>query len=807
MLTELTFAIRALLRRPHFLIAAASLIAVGIAVSTTAFSIVRKLFYQPRSGIVDASSIYNVHRAVSGMTDFGSWSYPDYLALRERSTLCAGLVAFTGVEAGFYHDGASRSLKTQLVSANFFDVLGTKPALGHFFVPDDDIHIGTRSNVVISHRLWRDEFASRTDIIGADVRINNISFTVVGIAPAGFHGTFIGFDFDLWIPVSMARVIGEEGDLTIPNAEWLEVFGRLAPGATAASAKTELQQIYTQQSRERSADDRDARVFLMPNRPIDDSLRGTALGFAGVLSGISGLVLLVACLNVAALLLTREEERRRENAVRLALGCSSLRLVGQWLAETLIIFCAGGLGGFVLAQWLTKMPALQSLSLALPLAFDFSPDSGAFLFSLAAAICAGLVTGLIPAWRAAHSQVVDNLRAGGRGATDSSWLRNAMVTGQIAFSLVPLVVAGLFARTLSQTLQTHPGFDAANLLVTTLNLQQLGGDIDDKGLAVAERLRERALTVAGVEAATLSNRIPLGRFSLRTFVTTENPATPMPTNGFLVGVNTVDSQYFDTMHIPILRGRALNLADRSDGPGSVVINTTMAKQLFGSLDVVDREMQRGSTTLRIVGVARDVAYARLWETSIPQIYIPIAGQTRPIVTLTTRVTGNPNAVAPGLQRVLMSAQPDLPLAPPVTVESQIAATLFPQRLGAGIAAALGGTSLFLAAGGLYGVLALGLLRQSREFGIRIALGAQTGDILALVARRVIWIAGAGIITGGLLAFCASQLLRGFIHGVANFDPVTYAIVGLVLVVVACLASWLPAKRVLQIDPVVALRAE
>jgi predicted permease len=382
------------------------------------------------------------------------------------------------------------------------------------------------------------------------------------------------------------------------------------------------------------------------------------------------------------------------------------------------------------------------------------------------------------------------------------------VIAQIALALVPLVVAGLFTRTLEQASKVSPGFAEENLLVTSLNLGQLGND-PVVMQASAQRLLETARTLPGVESATLASRMPLGLGSLGTYVQFENAATP-PTNdnGFFASLTFADPGYFSTLKIPLLAGRAFDDADRSDAPAVAILNETLARSLFGDpAEAVGREIKRGKASLRVVGVSRDVKYSRLWEEPRSQFYLPLAQTSRPRLVLAVRTTGGSAALTQTLFSALHEAQPDLPLSPPLPGSEQTAITLFPQRLGAKVASALGGLCLLLAAVGLYSVIALGAVGQAREFGIRAALGAQRADLLALVARRVVWITAAGTLAGSALAVGVARLLQGFLHGVGSVDFATYGGVTVLLAVVSLFAAALPAWRASRADPAVALRAE
>ncbi len=805
MFSGLRFALRSLRKTPGFSLVGILLIAIGLAAATTAFTLVHTLFYKARPGIADPATLFNIHTPDKA-GDLGAWSYPDFQGLRDSSRQMRGIAAFTALETGLASGQQSERVLTQLVSANFFEVLGARPALGRFFRAEEEKTNGTHAVAVISHRRWQGQFAGDAGILGRSVRVNGLDFTIIGVAEPGFHGTFIGFDMDLWLPIAMARVASLEGDLTLPDAHWLELLGRLAPGADVLGAQTELTGIKRRLQAGRDADIADLPVKLLPTRPADDSLRGSALGFAGALSATAGLVLVIACLNVSGLLLSRAEGRRRENAVRLALGCSRARLVLEGIRESLLVFAAGGALGLLFTKWIAGLDLLGTPTDFIPLAFAFAPDWWAFAFCFGIALVAGILTSLAPAWNAARTDLVEDLKIGGsHGATGRSRLRSALVIGQLAFCLVPLVLAGLFVRLLEQASRVPPGFAPDGLLVTELNVTLLGDDYQNKGAETCRRLLERARTLPGVTAATLTSRLPLGRGSLSTLMSTDHPATPEPKNGFRTALTYVDESYFSTLQIPLATGRAFTSAD--DKPGAIVINETTARRLFGAAEPLEREIRIGPTSYRVVGVSRDVKYSHLWEEPRLQVYLPLAPNPRPRLWLAVRHEGPATALAPTLQRALLRAAPDLPLASPIPAREHIEFTLFAQKFGARVAAVLGGISVLLAAIGLYGLLSLDGLRQAREFGVRLALGAQSRDLVALIAGRAARLVGLGLLLGGVLAAGAGTLLQDFLPLISPLDPTTYLTVVLLLGLIALAAMLAPARRATRVDPIAALRSE
>jgi len=801
---NLQLALRALARAPGFCLTAVLLVAIGIAASTTAFTLVDALFFRARQGVADARTLYNVHPISTRDASFGGWSHPDFRTLRGQLQPFGDTAAFTGIEAGLKHGGRSETLLLQLVSANFFELLGTRPALGRFFLAEEDDVPGRDAVAVISHRLWRNRFGGAPDVIGERVQLNGADYTVIGVAEPGFHGTFIGFDFDAFVPLAMARLARQEASLSRPDAAWLELLMRTD---RPVPAQAEFHRLALALAAGRPAEQREFITQLHPNRPIDDSLRGAALGLAGVLSALAVLVLLVACLNLGSLLLTRTEERRRESAVRLALGAAPKRLVLDWMAECAVIFLIGGALGLLLAHVCAGADLFRQPSAALGLTFDFSPDSRAFAFSLAVTIITGALTGLVPALRAAKTNLVNDLKSGGASFGGPARLRHFFVGAQIACSIVPLVVAGLFARTIARNAEAHPGFAADGLLAIELNLSLLGDDTGRRGREAATRLLEAARQVPGVAGASFASRMPLSLRKQRRTYEVAPPAGGADLKS-TAWVTAIEGDYFTTLGARLLAGRALTMEDSFAGAAPVmVIGETAARAWFGAADPLQREVRGGETTYRVVGVVADVKYGALWEQPVIQTYVPVGSAPRTRFHLIARAAAAPGLVGPALSRALQGVAPDLPLGPPLSAADHIDFSLIQQRLGARVAASLGAVCLLLAGIGLYSTLALGAARQTREYGLRLALGSTPAGLAALVARRAGRLVAVGAAGGVAAAWAAATLLRGLLHGVSATDPLVYAATAVVLLLITVLACWLPARRAARVNPLTALRAE
>ncbi|HWW77332.1 MAG TPA: ABC transporter permease, partial [Pyrinomonadaceae bacterium] len=736
------------------------------------------------------------------------------------------LAAATGTREFSLTRGAEPELlRGELVTANYFDVLGVRAQLGRAFLEDEGRD--PSRVVVISDRLWRTRFGADPSVVGRQVTLNGLGFTVVGVAPEKFVGTEVGLDRELWVPLSLEPVLnpqtaerqareGHVGEslLRERHSYWLAVFGRLKSGVTREQAGAEMDAVARRVAA--SAGDRVSPEMLRRVQPLalsgglDPRDREEALPIAGIIMGIVGLVLLIACANIAGLLVARGAVRRRETAVRQALGASRARLVRQWLTESVLLGLAGGAAGLLLALWANDL--VVSYASATPLAsLDLGLDFRVLAFTLLVSAGAGIVFGLAPALQASRLDIVTALKtedALARAGSRRSRLRAVFVTAQVTLSVVLLVCAGLFIRSLQSAHTIDPGFRVERALTVPVDLGLLRYK-EDEGRAFYRELLARVSAQPGVESASLVRFAQLGTSFAQGQVFAEGK-TADGDEGTSTGFNIVGPRYLGTMGTRLVRGRDFTDADREGAPGVVVVNETLARMLWPEEDALGKRLSfegAGGPFYEVVGVARDGSYRSLGDRSRPYVYRPVMQSFEPKMTLVVRTSGEPTALAGAVRGQLRALDPNLPVADVRTLAEQFDLSLLPSRVAAWTLGGFGLLALALAAIGVYGVVSYSVAQRTREIGVRVALGASRRDVLRLVLGDGLKMVAAGLAVGLLLAFAATRLVAGFLYGVTASDPLTFAFVPLLLLTVALAAGYLPARRATKVDPLVALRYE
>ncbi|HEY3119455.1 MAG TPA: ABC transporter permease [Vicinamibacteria bacterium] len=802
---QVRYACRTLLKAPAFTAAAVLTLALAIGAHTALFTLVNAILLRPLPGIADPGRLVNVHvhATAPGGVRFGSFSHPNYRDLREQQRALSGLAAFNGRGVSLGGPSGPELVGAQLVSGNYFSVLGVQPMRGRLIADADDRAPGSSPVAVISHALWQRRFGGDPQAVGRPLTLNGFPFTVVGVAPVGFHGHFVGFPFEVWVPLSMAAQAAPGEDLMARQSGWLELVGRLAPGVTAAQAQASLAAVAAQLERDYPTTNKGLGVDLRPMTGIDDSLRPGVLSFLAALQAVGLAVLLIACVNVAGLLLARAATRRREVAVRLAVGASRADLVRQLLTETLVLFALGGLGGLAVAAWTADLLHAFQPSFPVPLRFDLRLDLRVVAFGLGSTLLTALLFGLAPALQASRVDLVPALKNQAAGGPGRSRLRGLFVAGQVALSVALLAGAGLLVRTLHRARSLDPGFDADGVQTARLDLSLLARD-EAYGRAFYRRLVEAVQAAPAVEAVSLTRSVPLrGTGTLVTPVQVEGRAG----DPVAVGFNVVAPRYFETLRLPLVAGRDFRATDGPEAPGVAIVNQALARRFWPDQDAVGRRLQRGKAALEVVGVARDSAYGRPGEAPEPHLYLPHAQSFSPRMTLLARARGDLAPLAARIRAEVAGLEKDLPVLESTPLTEAVAFALFPQRMLATIAAALGGLGLLLAGTGLYGVVAYSVSRRAREMGVRVALGARARDLSVMVVREGFTLALYGLLPGLLLAVAAGRVLRSMLHGLSPADPLALGAVAALLAAVAGVASYLPARRASAVDPMVALRYE
>ena len=818
LLSDLRLAGRMLRKSPVFTLVAVFCISLGSGAVTTIFSTLNALVLRPLPGTTDAARLVRMERKAPGRDDGISASYPYYEALRDRSRTLDGVAAWGKVSLTLAAGGREGTAAYgNLVTGNFFSVLGVRPALGRFFASDEDKTELTHPVIVVSNAFWRTRLGSDSGVIGRPILVNGNRFTLIGVTPGAFEGVDSPIRTDAWVPIRMRReLVATARDLDDASGIWFRLAGRLKRGVTLDAAQRELSALTADRAAGATepawfAKYSELRLSTLTGLPPD--AKGPLAGFLGVLLGAAALVLLIASVNVASMLSARAIARRRELAVRAALGAGRARLVRQLLTEILVLFGLGAAGGAIIALAATR--ALERISVpgTLAFSFDLSPDIRVLAFALLTSLATGLAFGLAPALQAARADIVSRLRddTAGSGARRSA-AGNTLVVGQMALSLTLLVAAGLFLRALDRGRQMDPGFEMAGMSTASFDAESWGYD-ETKGRAFFRALRQQVAGVPGVTAVSYSAFVPLSMRGDGEYIAIDGVGTPERSRdgdivgGVAVKLAEVDADYFIAMRIPLVHGQAFTLSDDEHAPNVAVVNETLARRYWPDGTAVGRTFERRDGRVTIVGVARDAKYGMLNEATPPFVYYPIAQSWRQTQTLLVRSNASPEALAPAIQRAVRSLDAVLPRPEVTSLRQASSIVLLPQRVAAIVTGALGAVGLLLATVGLYGITAYSTSRRTREIGIRMALGARRSDVLGLIVRDGMRLAVAGVAIGLVLAAAATRLMAGFLFGVSPLDAATFGGMAILLTGVALVACWLPARRAAVADPVTALRAE
>jgi predicted permease len=807
-LQDARFAIRLLRRSPLFTITAALSLAIGIGANTTIFSVANALLMRPLPGIADPSRVVDLGRTTRG-SGFDTISHHYYRMVRERATTLSSVYAINLEPLPISLGGRAEPERVYgtLVSGSYFPTLGTQPALGRLLTDADDVTPGGHPVTVISHRLWQRRFDSNPAIVGQTVTLNSQAFTIVGVAPPGFQGTTI-LEPDLWMTLSMVSQAAPRrslGLLTERAWVWLVMGGRLKDGTTLAQAQAEMNAIAANLQREYPQEYGERGISVMTSALVPGRI-GYVAAFLGLLMTIVGLVLLIACVNLAGMMLARSVNRRREIAVRLAIGADRGRLIRQLMTETVVIFSAGGIAGFALSQWLTAMLLSLLPTLPAPISVAVTTDWRVVGFSILLCLVAALISGLAPALQTARADLVPSLKIEGMDSGPSRLrLRNAFVVGQITMSLLLVIVAGLFFRALQHATSVQPGFDQERVDVVSLDFS-VAGVKENAEAAFARELLTKVRALPGVEAATTAWDLPLdgGRMGLGAL------QLPGSEDTLDADWNVVETDYFKALNIRLTRGRDFSTGDTSSSPRVAIVNGALARRLWPDQDPIGRRVRArnpdGGFELTVVGVADDVKMVSLGGDVEPFVYVPMSQQPMSRIWLVVRTASTPSAI-PQLRALLREATPNLPITEALPLSEVTAIGLIPQRVAAAVAGSLGLVGLVLAAIGIYGVTAYAVGRRTREIGIRMALGADRRRVLSLVLRQGLVLAAIGVSLGVILAALGSSLLESLLIGISGLDVVTFATACALFAAVTLVASYLPARRAARVDPMVALRHE
>jgi len=802
------YAVRILRKNPVFTLVAIAVVALGTGAVSTIFSVANAVILRPIPGVARPSEVVAIERTRADGANSRSASYPYYEYLATRSKAMRAIAAWDMMPITISTGGEGVLGQANLVTPSYFDVLDVRPALGRAFLPEEGRAGDPRPVVVISDELWHRVFAGDSAVVGRQVLLNGQRLTIVGVAPPRFTGVFPVLRTDAWVPMSMQPVLRRGGDLLHDaGAGWLDVIGRVSPGVSRDGAHADLAALTRQYAsdveaaRLDNASFVDARLTTLSGLPAGATR--SVLTFFGVLIAVSGLVLVIASVNVASMLLARAVARRREIAVRIALGAGRARLVRQLLTESILLFTAGGALGALLAEYATRLLSRIPLPTDVILSIDPSPDWRVLAVTLAVALGTGILFGLAPALQGSRVGIAASLRgdsaASGRAR---SRLRNTLVAGQIAASLLLLTTSGLFVRALARGQQVDPGYRIDHTITAALDVSLSGYD-SVRARTFYASLAERARGLPGVAAVAYTRIVPLSANNSGYDFEIPGRARRGWSNA-----NLVDDGYFDVLRQPILAGRGFSLTDDAAAPKVAVVSQTFAERYFPGTPPLGRTFRLDSSTaVTIVGITRDVKFSKLDETPAPFMYLPIAQFWRPDVNLLVRTTNDASSLIAPIRAAVRALDPTLPPPVTVTMERSSAAVLLPQRFAVIVTGSLGAAGLLLAAIGLYGVLSFSTAQRTREIGVRMALGAARDDVLRLVVREGMRVVGVGIAAGLVLALLGTRALTPFLFGVNPLDAATFTGMTAVLLGTAFIATLLPARRAAGADPMAALRQD
>jgi putative ABC transport system permease protein len=807
---DVRYGLRLLLRSPLFTLTAVLSLAIGIGANTTIFSVASAVLLRPMPGLADAGRLVDVGRTQNG-SDFDTLTYPNYQDIRDRVTTLVDVYAYR-VEPQPISLGDGQEAERIYgvpVSGNYFKALGTVPARGRLLNAEDD-RVDGPDTAVISYELWQRRYGGAAETVGRTVRFNGHPVTIVGIAPARFQGTTV-MRAEAWMTLRKASIVSPRFGpemFTNRRASWLFAGARLKPGATLAQANAELHAIGLALEQE-FLDANRGRNYRAAKSAVIPGQTAAVAGFLGVLLGIVGLVLLAACVNLAGMLLARASSRRREIAVRLAIGASRGRLVRQLITETLVIFVAGCGLGILLTRWMTGLLLAVLPSLPVPIAMDFTIDWRVTLFAAVISLAAAVLCGLAPALQASKPDLVPALKVDGASYGGRMRLRSVFIVAQVTISLVLVIAGGLFVRALGRAASIDPGFDQVNVDVVSFDLS-LSGMKQPDAIAFAERLRDRVRAIPGVQNAAFAADLPLdgGRMGLGS-LRVPGLQPPGGRSSFPADWNAVSPDYFKTLQMRLVQGRDFTPQDVAGAPGAIIINEAMARSVWQTTDVLGRQFETDAidttSTLTVVGVAPDAQVDTLGAKVRPFVYVPIAQRYVSRVSLLVKSANG--GTIPQVRGLLREMNPNLPVTTAMPLDQFTSLALIPQRIAAAVAASLGVVVLLLAAIGIYGVTSYSVARRTREIGIRMALGADRSTVLRLVIRQGMVLTAIGVGLGLAAGAGGAQVLRSLLFGVSALDPVAFGGAALLFAAVSLAASYLPARRATRVDPMIALRAE
>jgi len=807
---DIRYSWRSLRKSPMFATMAVLSLALGIGANASIFSVINSILLRPLPGVERGTELVSLNEKVGGAA-LPLVSYPDYRDFRDRNSVLSGIAGIGFTPASIGQKGNCQRLWSFMVTGNYFDVLGVKPLAGRLLQPEDDKVRGGHPVMVLSYTGWQKRFGGAPNIIGTKLQVNGREFTVLGVTPKGFFGTELFFAPDAFFSMSMQKELAGENLLDRRSSRGFFAVGRLKPGITAAQAESALDAIGRQLAQEYPDDDGGMQVKLSPPGLAGAFLRAPIIGFAAAMFVISCLVLLVACANLASMLLARAGDKRKETAIRLALGAGRMVLIRQLLTENLMVALAGGAGGALLALWITDALATWQPPVDIPMVVHAPVDFRVFLFALVVSSVTALLFGLLPALQATKTDLVPALKNEAAIGRFRYWhLRDYMVAAQVSLSVLLLFCSVLVVKSLQRSLDAPIGFDPRGLATVAFDLNMQGYD-EPRGRDFQRRILDKVRQLPGVESATLADTIPLTLSVPWNPVYVEGKPVPkraadVPNAYFF----TVSPGYFRTMRTHLISGREFEDRDKQGGWRVAIVNSAFASRLLDGANPLGRRFSTGPTEkpLEIVGVAEPGKYFNLTEEGKAAFWTPLdmMYKSQAYLVARTRMVP-PESLVPSIRGAVREMDSSIALFATGSMQDQLSWTFFAPRIAAITLSVFGMLALVLSATGIYGVMAYAVSRRTREIGIRMAIGATQAQVLSSVARSAGILIGIGLVLGLAMAFGAGRLLKQILYGITPSDPMSFAIVFALMLAIGGAATFAPALRATRIDPTHALRQE
>jgi predicted permease len=807
---DVIVSIRRLRSSPGFTLAAILTLALGIGANTAIFTAVNALIFRPLPVGRPNELVFLNTRGYNA--EYPVQSYPNYIDLRDRNKVLSGLAGYRFAPVSFSRgDSNNARIWAYEVTGNYFDVLGVGAARGRVLHPEDDRVLRGHPVVVISYAFWQLHFGGDAGVVGSKIKLNGMDYSVIGVAPRGFSGTEVVFTPDIWVPIAMEPQIE-------PGYAWLDergsqnlfVVGRLKPGVTLPQAEGALNAIAAELGREHPKENAGIKIVLSPPGLFGTYIRGTVRAFAVVLMGVAGMVLLIACVNLASLLLARAADRRKETAIRLALGAPRGRLVRQLLTESMLLSILGGAAGLLLSIWIAALFAAWRPPVSVPIIPALGVDFRVMIFAAFASLVTGVLFGLAPALQSTSAELAPALKNEAVAERLRRFpIRDILVAAQVALSVVLLFGSVLVIRSLQHVLSLNLGFEPRHAAALSFDVGLQGYD-ETRARDFQRRILERVRGLPGIESAGTISGLPLSLNWNNSGVFIEGKPIPRASETTLAAMFSISPGYLRAARTKLTAGRDLEESDNQSARHVVLVNQAFARKLLPGENPIGKRFRHNTDKTEwweIAGVVEDGKYRSLGEQPMPAVFEPVAQSWNSSITVVARSSMPEDQVVGSLRRAVAELDPSMSTYDGGSLTNQLGLVLFPARIAATILSAFGLLAVVLAATGVYGVMAYAVSRRTREIGIRMALGARPSQVLGSVLSHTALLFGVGTGAGIALALVAGQLFSSILYGVSPKDPATYALVIALMAVVAFIACWFPARRAISLNPVTALRTE